>query len=344
MSNVNNESLVKKEIVELLSLKGLDLTIEHSNGVVNPRKNSHTTWVGVDTKMPNSYLSSTTVAEYAEAYFKGRDLNEAEYIWSPIALNGDVIGTEGLLLDDAEGFMFIKVSDAALILNRSAKNSDDQQLNEDIEKLFNNEVEEYRAWDNDNIFNVGLSAKSDDIFNVQIKDCYHLENSNTNKGAIVKAVDTALIDINNQIERAGDAITLTLNIEASDEYTYKPLEYIVDQLNSVYKLNLTIGHYYYDKFNKTLDLTILGRSISNIAAIRKACKKDFELLEDMSKQIERLVEVDGFERVDALKMAEILLDDEGYNYMPDVMQQALIRSIITNISGVTIEGLVWKNS
>ena len=64
----------------------------------------------------------------------------------------------------------------------------------------------------------------------------------------------------------------------------------------------------------------------------------------MSKQIERLVEVDGFERVDALKMAEILLDDEGYNYMPDVMQQALIRSIITNISGVTIEGLVWKNS
>ena len=57
------------------------------------------------------------------------------------------------------------------------KNSDDQQLNEDIEKLFNNEVEEYRAWDNDNIFNVGLSAKSDDIFNVQIKDCYHLENS-----------------------------------------------------------------------------------------------------------------------------------------------------------------------
>lgn len=344
MSNVNNESLVKKEILELLSLKGLDLTIEHSNGVVNPRKNSHITWVGVDTKMPNSYLSSTTVTEYAEAYFKGRGLNKSEYIWSPIASNGDIIGTESLLLDYSEGFMFIKVSDAALILNSSAKNIDDQQLNKDIEKLFNDEVKEYRAWDNDNIFDFTLSAKSDDTFNAQIKDYYHLEYSNTNKGSIAKAVDTVLMDINNQIENAGDAITLTLDIEPCGEYTYKPLEYIVDQLNSIYKLNLTIGHYYYDKFNKILDLTVLGRSIGNIAAIRKACKKDFELLEDMSKQIERLVEVDGFERVDALKMAEILLDDEGYNYMPDVMQQALIRSIITNIPGVVIKELVWNNS
>ncbi|MBO6224321.1 MAG: hypothetical protein J6N72_02545 [Psychrobacter sp.] len=342
------QSLVNKETLDLLAVKGLCLKIGHSDGIVNPRKDSHATWVGIDTKMPNTHLDTKTIADYATAYFKGRGLDQTQYLWCAVSPDDKENGTKtnlypsnDCLLGHTEGFIFIKTSTACLLLNIQPHNADVEKVKFQVKALFTDEVKKYRAWHNDNIFDISITAKSDAIFNTQIKDCYNISENN-----ISTAINDALMDINNQIEAAQDAITLTLNldIDTSEEKAGYALEYIVARLNDGYNLHLTIGHYSYDKFNHTLSFTFLGRSVSGLAEIRQACKQDFDILELMSTEMTRLVKFDGFNELPALEVAAALMDGKEFNDMPDIMQQALLRSILTNIIGVTIEELVWKNT
>ena len=355
MSNINANDLIQKEMRSFLALKGLSLGIKNSNGVVNPRKNSHSTWVGIDTKMPNSYLSSTTVGEYADAYFKGRNLDEAEHIWCPVILpdnNTDavpeynLISDSGFLLDDAEGFIFIKKSVALLLFGGANKELDHFELDEKVKELFNDEIKHYRAWDSDNIFDVSISTNKDTGLKAAAKDLYNINISSKTNGIMTDGIDSALIDIDNQIARAKDAVSLTLNldIETSEKEGVNALEYVVTRLKNDFGLDLTIGHYYYDRLNKALDIVFLGRSVNTITAIRKSCEQDFDFLEAMGKQTTELVSSGDFEAINAWKVAAVLIDETSFNEMPTIMQMALIRSVFSSMTGVEIDSVVWKNS
>lgn len=355
MSNANTNNLVKKEMYEFLSLKGLSLDVKHSNGAVNPRKNCHSTWVGVDTKMPNTYLSSTTVAEYADAYFKGRGLDESEHVWCPVALADSLTGAaleynldndENILLDNAEGFIFIKTSDAILLLNSSAKDSSDTLLNDDIEDLFNDDIKYYRAWDSSNIFNITISTNKESGLKAEQKDVYNVNISDYTESLVSIAINSAIIDIVNQIEKAKDAVTLTLelDIETTERESMTALEHVVSRLKSIFGLNLEIGHHYYDRTNKTLDIVFLGGSVSSISSIRKACQKDFDLLQVIGEEMTELDDSGEFVAINAWGIAAILVDEVNFNNMPSIMKMALIRSIFNIMKGVKIQSVVWKNT
>lgn len=352
MSKINNRELVSTGLLKELEYLGMSLDISRSNGVVTPRMDADATWVGVDTKMPNKKLHTTTVAEYAAAYFLGRELNERAYMWEPVLKADSKTGKQmkcnlGSKKDhplvDTEGFIYIKTADAISHFGSEAKNSDDVCLIDDVRGLFNDEINLYRAWSVGDVFNILISGGDSAAFNTKERDCFAIHSSKSRFDNIENAIRSALAQTGKKIVSAPDAIKLkfsTTDFQRTDDH-HNPLKYIISEFKDKFGIKITVGNYKSDNDEKSHEVTFLGSDIGSVAEINKLC--GFNISKQVSEQIKVLSDTDEFESVDPWNVVATLLNITEYNEMPVIIQHALIRAITANIKNITLIKIALKS-
>ncbi len=326
------EWILKESTIELLESLNLEAKSSFSGGMVNPRKQTGTTWVGVDTHKENTLHDiDLTSKGYAEAFFTylGEDINE--YIWMGVSLLEDDMGQPYYNIDEngvvlarySKGFIFLSMEQASDLFNDSKDITDSvmDKVRSRVSKLFLTEVSCYAAWVIKDTHNLKVFNRDNQDFSVTTRNVININNR------IDDAVNNLISQLQGEVAKQDGLMQLELSVDYTviDEKAL-PLKEFLAKLNEVSGIKLTIGDFKIDKPNKKMRISFLSQNLPRFSEIRQNYTDD--LLKKMLSAIDLMVKNGEFDEVETWEMAGYLIKDEPFSAWPILLQTALFKVVV----------------
>lgn len=336
--SAENQERLKERTRRRLEKLNLKLTTNRAMGVVNPRYNSNTLWVGVDCKIPKALMINaegkyTTFKMFAELYLQGLGKNiDNFYMWGVLdeGVNQYKV-VEPNTKWTGTGCTFIVV-DKSYMVETYADNLDLGEhstfeaafLNKSLD-IVQTEVAMSQAWCYDNTWDVTVSAVNRDIVHT-IQDCYDVSD------IIDKAVNSAIDKVVEKIDRAPESWALIVKVDTKLIDGADPISYIADMLYLILDKPLTFGSTYFDKSAKEACIVFFPAELPSLTDIVQ--HSGYHIVDKMEEYV---CNEKRFNDLNTWDIVRMLTTAEPFSNWSDIMQSALLHSLFGGITGTTFK-------
>ena len=328
-----------------LKKHNLKLSMAKSIGVINPRHEAKTTWVGVDIIIPESAYPKNEMkyerfSKLLTMYFDttNQDINDF-YYWG---VKEDENNNFSLTCVDAEcteqsrGIIFISKQ---FIRENTYSDSIslhqfpnlDSALADKALKTVKKEVAAYASWTKSDIYDFTVSTR-DNNEHAGDSHCYGIGDVINN--SVNECIDGVVEDIDSN--KNSMALILNICTIELDEDT-DPIEYVVSYLESFFDTRLTLGTTYFDEEASEACVVFLPSELPSFQKVIDHVGHYF-----IDSMVDYTTNDKKFEKLETWDVVRMLSGTIPFEKWPTVMQNTFLNALFNSIADVTFKSAQWR--